>query len=96
MLNVVDDVTRKCLAAVRDTSISGHRVVSDLTRLIAQRGKPGVIVGDNGTELTSNAVLAGMMGPGEQRLIEKYAQHPSLNTFDIAILHRQARRLRIP
>jgi putative transposase len=48
----------------RDTSISGHRVVSDLTRLIAQRGKPGVIVGDNGTELTSNAVLAwcGEMG----------------------------------
>lgn len=58
VLNVVDDVTRECVAAVPDTSISGHRVVRELTRLIAQRGKPGMIVSDNGTELTSNAVLA--------------------------------------
>jgi putative transposase len=64
VLNVVDDVTRECLAAVPDTSISGHRVVRELTSLIAQRGKPGVIVSDNGTELTSNAVVAwcGEMG----------------------------------
>ena len=34
------------------------RVVRELTELIAQRGKPGMIVSDNGTELTSNAVLA--------------------------------------
>ncbi|WP_155645025.1 MULTISPECIES: IS3 family transposase [Erythrobacter] len=58
VLNVVDDVTRECLAAVPDTSISGHRVVRELTRLISERGKPGMIVSDNGTELTSNAVLA--------------------------------------
>ena len=58
VLNVVDDVTRECLAAVPDTSISGRRVVRELTELIAQRGKPGMIVSDNGTELTSNAVLA--------------------------------------
>ncbi|QIQ85797.1 IS3 family transposase [Erythrobacter sp.] len=58
VLNVVDDMTRECLAAVPDTSISGHRVVRELTQLIAQRGKPGMIVSDNGTELTSNAVLA--------------------------------------
>ncbi|MFN9633580.1 MAG: IS3 family transposase [Erythrobacteraceae bacterium] len=58
VLNVVDDVTRECLAAVPDTSISGHRVVRELTQLIAERGKPGMIVSDNGTELTSNAVLA--------------------------------------
>ena len=30
----------------------------ELTELIARRGKPGMIVSDNGTELTSNAVLA--------------------------------------
>jgi transposase InsO family protein len=61
---VVDDVTRECLAAVPDTSILGHRVVHELTRLIDQRSKPGVIVSYNGTELTSNAVLAwcGEMG----------------------------------
>ncbi|MBK6493470.1 MAG: IS3 family transposase [Sphingomonadales bacterium] len=58
VLNVVDDVTRECLAAVPDTSISGRRVVRELTELIARRGKPGMIVSDNGTELTSNAVLA--------------------------------------
>jgi putative transposase len=58
VLNVVDDVTRECLAAVPDTSISVHRVVRELTQLIAQRGKPGMIVSDNGTDLTSNAVLA--------------------------------------
>ena len=57
VLNVVDDVTRECLAAVPDTSISGKRVVRELADLIAQRGKPGMIVSDNGTELTSNAVL---------------------------------------
>jgi transposase InsO family protein len=58
VLNVVDDVTRECLAAVPDTSISGHRVVRALTEMIERCGKPGMIVSDNGTELTSNAVLA--------------------------------------
>ncbi|UXC90619.1 MULTISPECIES: IS3 family transposase [unclassified Sphingobium] len=58
VLNIVDDVTRECLRAVPDTSISGRRVVRELSELIAERGKPGMIVSDNGTELTSNAVLA--------------------------------------
>ena len=44
VLNVVDNVTRECLAAVPDTSISGRRVVRELTQLIEQRGKPGMIV----------------------------------------------------
>ena len=57
VLNVVDDVTREGLAAVPDTSICGKRVVRELIDLIAVRGKPGMIVSDNGTELTSNAVL---------------------------------------
>lgn len=48
VLNVVDDVTRECLAAVPDTSISGRRVVRELTALIERRGKPGMIVSDNG------------------------------------------------
>ncbi len=58
VLNIVDDVTRECLRAVVDTSISGRRVVRELTDLIAERGRPKMIVSDNGTELTSNAVLA--------------------------------------
>ena len=57
ILNIVDDVTRECLAAIPDTSISGRRVTRELTRLIERRGKPRMIVSDNGTEFTSNAVL---------------------------------------
>jgi putative transposase len=37
VLNVVDDVTRECLAAVPDTSISERRVARELTALIARR-----------------------------------------------------------
>ncbi len=58
VLNIVDDVTRECLAAIPDTSISGRRVVRELIALIERRGKPGLIVSDNGTEFTSNAVLS--------------------------------------
>ena len=58
VLNVMDDVTRECLAAVVGTSISGKRVARELAALVVRRGKPGVIVSDNGTELTSNAVLS--------------------------------------
>ncbi len=57
VLNLVDDVTRECLAAIPDTSISGRRVARELTAFIERRGKPGMIVSDNGTELTSNAIL---------------------------------------
>ena len=58
VLNITDDVTHECVAAIPDTSISGHRVARELTALISQRGKPGMIVSDNGTELTSNAIFA--------------------------------------
>jgi transposase InsO family protein len=58
ILNVVDDVTRECLAAIPDTSIAGRRVARELTALIKRRGKPGVIVSDNGTEFTCNAMLS--------------------------------------
>jgi len=58
ILNVVDDVTRECLAAIPDTSISGRRVARELTGLIERRGKPDMIVSDHGTEFTSNAMLA--------------------------------------
>ena len=58
ILNVIDDVTKECQAAVVDTSISGRRVARELTAIIARRGKPGLIVSDHGTEFTSNAMLA--------------------------------------
>jgi putative transposase len=58
ILNILDDVTQECLAAVADTAISGRRVVRELLALIQHRGKPAMIVSDNGPELTSRAVLA--------------------------------------
>ena len=57
ILAAVDDCTRECLALVADTSISGLRVARELDRLLAARAKPTTIVSDNGTELTSNAIL---------------------------------------
>lgn len=58
ILNVMDDVTRECLASVADTSISGTRVARELSAAIARRGtKPQMIVSDHGTEFTSNAML---------------------------------------
>jgi putative transposase len=57
ILVVVDDCTRECLTLVADTSISGIRVARELDRLLIERGKPKMIVSDNGTELTSNAIL---------------------------------------
>jgi len=56
-LNIVDDVTKECLGAIADTSISGRRVARVLTTIVARRGKPGSIVSDNGTEFTCNAML---------------------------------------
>lgn len=58
ILNITDDITHECLAAIPDTSISGHRVARELTAILERRGKPGMIVSDNGTELTSHAIFA--------------------------------------
>lgn len=58
ILTVVDDFSRECLALVADNSLSGLRVARELDRLIEGRGRPCMIVSDNGTELTSRAILA--------------------------------------
>ena len=58
ILAIVDDFTRECLALVVDTSLSGARVARELYAIIAVRGvQPLMIVSDNGTELTSPAIL---------------------------------------
>src|SRR5258708_3896540 len=57
ILTIVDDFTRECLALIADTSLSGLRVVRELDALVAVRGCPAMCVSDNGTELTSMAVL---------------------------------------
>jgi putative transposase len=57
ILNVIDDFSRECLAAVVDTSLSGQRVARELDRIAELRGRPCMVASDNGTELTSNAIL---------------------------------------
>jgi putative transposase len=57
ILAIVDDFTRECLALVADTSLPSLRVVRELDALLASRGRPALIVSDNGTELTSLAML---------------------------------------
>lgn len=80
VLGVIDECTRECLALVPDTSISGQRVARELSRIIAWRGRPEAILSDNGTELTSNAILAW----ADERAIEwRYIQpgKPAQNAF---------------
>jgi len=57
VLAIVDDYTRECLALIADSSLSGLRVARELDAIIHWRGRPDTIVSDNGTELTSMAVL---------------------------------------
>ena len=87
ILCVVDDFSRECLATVVDTSLGGVRVVRELERLAIERGTPQVIVSDNGTELTSGAVLRWAIG----RLAWHYIEpgKPVQNAF-IEIVQQQA------
>jgi transposase InsO family protein len=57
LLATVHDFTREALAPVVDSSNGGRRVVRDLNAVIARRGRHAMIVSDNGTDLTSLAVL---------------------------------------
>ncbi len=57
ILAVIDDCTRECLGLVADTSLSGARLARELDQLIRLHGQPRSIVSDNGTEMTSRAIL---------------------------------------
>jgi putative transposase len=58
ILVVLDDFTRECLCLIPDTSLSGKRVARELDAIIARRAaQPLLCVSDNGTELTSTAIL---------------------------------------
>lgn len=56
-LAVIDDFSRECLALVADTSTSGARVARELDRVVRLYVRPGTIVSDHGSELTSRAML---------------------------------------
>lgn len=57
VLGIMDQCSREALVITADTSMPGLRVVRELDALVRRRGKPNVIVSDNGTELTSRALL---------------------------------------
>ena len=97
ILCIVDDFSRECLAAVVDTSLGGVRVVRELERLTIERATPETVVSDNGTELTSGAVLRwatrrvawcvgkmlswGMLWPRMYRLPKECFDARSINGF---------------
>ena len=57
LLNVVDEHTREALAITVDRRIDADATVAVLDRLVAERGAaPRFIRGDNGPELTANAL----------------------------------------
>src|SRR5215831_3391062 len=58
ILTLVDDFTRECLGLVAHTSLTALRVVRELGHIIESRRCPRMIVSDNGTEFTSNVILA--------------------------------------
>ncbi|WES30017.1 IS3 family transposase [Varunaivibrio sulfuroxidans] len=80
ILCVVDDFTRECIGLVADTSLSGLRVARELNAIIMRRGKPHMVVSDNGTELTSIAILKWSQ---ERRIEWHYTQpgKPTQNAF---------------
>ena len=69
---MIDDFSRECLASVVDNSLSGERVARELNAIAEQRGYPCMIVSDNGTELTSNVILAWQ----EERQVEWHSIAP--------------------
>jgi len=84
ILCIVDDFSRECLATVVDTSLGGVRVVRELERLAAERAVPQIVVSDNGTELTSCAVLRWATGRLQWHYIEpgKPVQNAFIESFN--------------
>jgi putative transposase len=95
VFNVEDQFTRRGLAAEIDTSLPGARATRVLDRLVATWGRPATIVSDNGTELTSNAMLKWAKTNGvEWHYIApaKPMQNGYMESFPFDRLRRQAAR----
>lgn len=54
VLNVIDDCSRVCVGCILGTSLSGPRVVCELSPTAERRGVLCMLVSDNGTELTGH------------------------------------------
>ena len=57
-LNILDTVTRECLAIEVDTSLPGQRVVRVLDQLVTRYGTPKQITVDNGPEFAGQVLDA--------------------------------------
>ena len=56
LLNIIDELTRECLAIVAARSINADKVVATLEALAAKRGAPKYLRMDNGPELVAHAL----------------------------------------
>lgn len=57
-LNVVDDVAYECPTAILRALIQSYRITWELTTLIERRGRAGMMLRDNGMEITSHAIFS--------------------------------------
>jgi putative transposase len=64
VLTIEDNYSRLALGTITDNSIGGMRVVRELEQIMKERGKPKMIISDNGTEFTSNTVIKWSMEQG--------------------------------
>ena len=81
VLAVVDDYSRECLALVADTSLSGLRLTRELDAIMELRGKPCTIVSDNGTEITSTAVLKWCQEQASNGIISLPENHSRMGSW---------------
>jgi transposase InsO family protein len=85
ILNVTDEFTRECLAAIPARRINADRVVSVLEELVEWRGHPGSLRCDNGPELVADALKDWCRFTGvTTRYIEPGApwQNPYVESFN--------------
>ena len=54
--NIIDDFNREVLNITLDTSLTSHRIIRELDKLIEWRGKPAKLRVDNGPEFVSAAM----------------------------------------
>jgi len=76
VLMVIDDFTRECLAVEIDRGFSSRRVIGVLEAIAFERGLPKTLRFDNGSELTSHAMLRW----GAERRIELHFIDPGKPT----------------
>ena len=58
LLAIIDTYTRESLKIKVEYSLSGESVINAFDEIIQERGKPRMILSDNGTEFTSNKVFS--------------------------------------